>query len=165
MPHRNPKSTPRKRKTFPKAHFGNVRASQTQLPTRCHPEEAQAFAKRRPADEGSMYSAPNFYYVYIMTNRSKTPTQASLGIWNNVCSNTIKASRVNSRRAQDRPSCLLRAFRGSTLGDWRGPRLVHIISAGGFIPPRSPARWHQLMTETRFQEFSRRYDGYGFVLM
>ena len=51
----------------------------------------------------------------------------------------------------------------SAIGGW--PRLVHINSAGGFIPPRSPARWHQLMTETRFQEFSRRYDGYGFVLM
>ena len=40
--------------------------------TRCHPEEAQAVAKRRPANEGSMHPAPRFYYVYIMTNRSKT---------------------------------------------------------------------------------------------
>ena len=47
-------------------------ASQTHLPTRCHPEEVRAFATRRAADEGSMYSAPCFYYVYIMTNRSKT---------------------------------------------------------------------------------------------
>jgi hypothetical protein len=44
--------------------------SQTRAPTRCHPEEAQAFAKRRPANEGSMYSSPSFYY--IVTNRSKT---------------------------------------------------------------------------------------------
>jgi putative endonuclease len=41
-------------------------------PTRCHPEEVQAFATRRRADEGSMYSAPCLYFVYIMTNRSKT---------------------------------------------------------------------------------------------
>ena len=85
-----------------------------------------------------MYSAPSFYYVYIMTNRSKTPTQASPGIWNNVCSNTIKASRVNSRRAQDRPSCLLRAFRGSTLGDWRvAPASTHYFR-GGFYPSQIP---------------------------
>jgi putative endonuclease len=47
-------------------------ASQTHPPTRCHPEEVRAFATRRAADAGSMYSAPRFYYVYIMTNRSKT---------------------------------------------------------------------------------------------
>jgi putative endonuclease len=31
----------------------------------------RAFATRRAADEGSIHSAPSFYYVYIMTNRSK----------------------------------------------------------------------------------------------
>ena len=46
--------------------------SQAVLPPRCHPEEVQAFAKRRPADEGPMHSSPHFYYLYIMTNRSKT---------------------------------------------------------------------------------------------
>jgi putative endonuclease len=35
-------------------------------------KEAQAFATRRPAEEGYMYTAPCFYYIYIMTNRSKT---------------------------------------------------------------------------------------------
>jgi predicted GIY-YIG superfamily endonuclease len=47
--------------------------SQTHLLTRCHPEEVQAFAARRAADEGSMYSSPSFYYLRLrMTNRSKT---------------------------------------------------------------------------------------------
>jgi len=34
-------------------------------------KEVRSFAKRRTADEGSMHSAPHFYYIYIMTNRSK----------------------------------------------------------------------------------------------
>jgi putative endonuclease len=57
----------------PYTHPGGQRTAVTDTThNHCHPEEVQAFAKRRPADEGSMYSSPSVYYVYIMTNRSKT---------------------------------------------------------------------------------------------
>ncbi len=39
---------------------------------RCHPEKCRPARSEGLHDEGSMYSAPCFYYVYIMTNRSKT---------------------------------------------------------------------------------------------
>src|SRR5580692_589849 len=47
------------------------RRSQTIILARCHPEEAESGAKSRTPDEGPMHF-PRFYYVYIMTNRSKT---------------------------------------------------------------------------------------------
>src|SRR5579859_3750062 len=71
--HAAEKNRPQEKNTLP-FPFRECRRqpSQRQLALRCHPEEVRAFAKRRPADEGSMYSAPCFYYVYLMTNRSKT---------------------------------------------------------------------------------------------
>ena len=73
MPHRSQEKALHKRKTSPQSRFGNVCASQTQLLTCCHPEEVRAFARRRAADEGSMYSSPSFHYLRLrMTNRSKT---------------------------------------------------------------------------------------------
>jgi putative endonuclease len=72
MPHhKGEKHTPQKKNILP-FPFRESFTSQTKLLTHCHPEEAQAFAKRRPANEGSMNSGASFYYVYIMTNRSKT---------------------------------------------------------------------------------------------
>ena len=57
---------------YEKYFFEVGRLSQTRILPRCHPEKCRPACSGGLRDEGSMHSSPCFYYVYMMTNRSKT---------------------------------------------------------------------------------------------
>jgi hypothetical protein len=139
----------------PNTHLGPdalVRAAE-QSSADCHPEEAQAFAKRRPANEGPLHSpanAANHPDRARPSCESKDPDSASRGKAAAGNSSHPPERNHGEAKAQDvvpltNPQAkrcdeikkLEASIEGAMRGNWRDLRTV--FNAIGLTPPKPPA--------------------------
>jgi len=136
----------------------NCQAEQS-LPEDCHPEEAQAFAKRRPANEGSLHSPldpavlpdQKSHPEQARKRESKHPDTANRGEAASENSpnppegNRKKAMSDNTPPLTNRQTDLNQELKkleasieGAMRGDWRDLRTV--FNAIGLTPRKPPSR-------------------------
>jgi hypothetical protein len=105
---------------------------------RCHPEAAQAFATRRPANEGPLHSARTML-LFTHPNRRPLPQchpERSEGPMHSArarCTLPSSASE-QQRRVQNRTVRSCRNSRGTGKGDCRQPRDSDISLHADFTP-------------------------------
>jgi hypothetical protein len=104
----------------------NQQNRQEKIKEDCRPEEAQAFAKRRPANEGSMHSNPS---QPSEPNRENTTGEKTTG------ENTPPLTTHDAERRAEIDK-LEASIEGAMRGNWRDLRTV--FNAVG-LTPRKPA--------------------------